>query len=104
MNAHDQQPGQFCHYPPCVAEEVDVTEQAEDGITRYVVRNRVTSRYFLLKSPEYSVFRQLDGSQTAEEIARGGRSGSGPRVSPGALTKFLSRLDSTDLLARGGAG
>ncbi|HKG22606.1 MAG TPA: hypothetical protein VKC34_11955, partial [Blastocatellia bacterium] len=104
MNAHDQQPGQFCHYPPCVAEEVDVTEQAEDGITRYVVRNRVTARYFLLKSPEYSVFRQLDGSQTAEEIARGGRSGVGPRVSPGALTKFLSRLDSTDLLARGGAG
>lgn len=104
MNAHDQQSGQFCFYPPRVSEEVDVTEQAEDGVTRFVVRNRVTSRYFLLKSPEYSVFRQFDGAQSLEMIAAGGRSGNGPRVSRAALTKFLTKLDSTDLLARGGAG
>jgi len=102
MNARDQQPGQFCLYPPCVAEEVDVTEQVEDGITRYVVRNRVTSRYFLLKSPEYSVLQQFDGSQSLEMIAGGGRSGDGPRVTRGALARFLAKLDSTDLLARGG--
>lgn len=102
MHPHDSQTGQHCLYPPRVAEEVDVTEQTEAGATRYVVRNRVTSRYFLLKPTEYRVFCQINGAQTIAQISQGGENRTGPRVSPSAIVKFLARLDSLDLLARGG--
>lgn len=102
MRPHDPQHGQHCLYPPRVAEEVDVTQQTEAGETRYVVRNRVTSRYFLLKPTEYRVFCQINGAQTINQIAQGGESGAGPRVSTAGIVKFLARLDSLDLLGRGG--
>jgi putative peptide zinc metalloprotease protein len=92
----------YCIYPPTISEDVDVTEQNDSDIPRYVVRNRLTSRYFLLKSPEYRVFQQIDGKQTLAEISAGGADGKAPKVSLAALTKFLSKLDSLGLLARGG--
>lgn len=103
MQPHEQHQGEYLLYPPRVADYVDVTEQAEQGITRYVVRNSLTSRYFLLKQPEYRIFRQIDGKQTLAAITRGGSSGDGLRVSKAALIRFLARLDSLGLLARGGA-
>ena len=101
MSTAPSQNDNYCFYPPRIADEVDVTEQVEGGQTRYVVRNTRTSRYFLLKPPEYMVFRQIDGSQSVNEISLGGRAQSGPRVSRAALIKFLSRLDSFGLLAVG---
>jgi putative peptide zinc metalloprotease protein len=101
MDAHDPQ-GFYCIYPPRVVEEVDVTEQTEGGVTRFVIRNSATARYFILKRPEYEVFRNFDGVQTVPEIARGGAGGGGPRVAQDALLRFLTTLESLDLLARGG--
>jgi putative peptide zinc metalloprotease protein len=92
----------YCIYPPNISEDVDVTEQNDSDIPRYVVRNRLTSRYFLLKSPEYKVFQQIDGKQTLAEISAGGVNGKAPKVSLAALSKFLGKLDSLGLLARGG--
>ncbi|HJQ70084.1 MAG TPA: efflux RND transporter periplasmic adaptor subunit [Blastocatellia bacterium] len=103
MSTAPSQNDSYCLYPPRVADEVDVTEQVEDGLTRYVVRNTRTSRYFLLKTAEYQVFRRIDGAHSLNEISRGGRDSSGPRVSRAALVKFLSRLESLGLLAAGGA-
>jgi putative peptide zinc metalloprotease protein len=104
MHSHDQTDGAYCLYPPRVADGVDVTEQVEAGATRYVVRNTATARYFLLKPPEYQVFCRIDGAQPLSEISRGGRDAKGPRVSPQALSKFLEKLDSLGLIARGGGG
>ncbi len=103
MSTAPSQNDSYCFYPPCIADEVDVTEQIEDGLTRYVIRNRRTSRYFLLKPAEYQVFRQINGAQSVIGISGGGRDSTGPRVSRPALIKFLSRLETLGLLAAGGA-
>ncbi|HXG68200.1 MAG TPA: efflux RND transporter periplasmic adaptor subunit, partial [Blastocatellia bacterium] len=73
-----------------------------EGVTRYVVRNAATGRYFLLKEPEYQVFCRFDGARTLPDIAKGDPIGKGPRVAPAALVKFLAKLDSLGLIARGG--
>lgn len=92
----------FCYYPPRLSADVDVTEQRDAEGVRYVVRNRATARYFLLKPTEYQIFRQLDGKVSLSELAAGGSDGSGPRVSLAGLGRFLSRLDALGLLAYGG--
>ena len=103
MDTQEPQTAPYCLYPPRLAQEVDITEQTEAGIARYVVRNAATSRYFILKLPEYSVLRQFDGTLSLPEVARGGPQANGPRVALPALVRFLGKLDSLGLLARGGA-
>src|SRR5437868_14833691 len=97
MHPSDKSTGLYCSYPPRIAAEVDVTEQHEAQSARYVVRNRATSRYFLLKPAEYAFFRRIDGSLSADEIAA---PSTGPRASRAAIVKFLSKLDSLGLLDR----
>jgi putative peptide zinc metalloprotease protein len=102
MSTAPSQNDSYCFYPPRIADEVDITEQVEGELTRYVIRNTRTARYFQLKPAEYQVFCQIDGTQSVTEISLGGRNAAAPRVSRAALTKFLSRLDSFGLLAVGG--
>lgn len=102
MDYPEQQSGPYCLYPPRIAAVVDITEQIEAGITRYVVRNAATGRYFLIKQPEYRVLSQFNGTLTLTEVAGGGHQATGPRVSRPTLVKFLSKLDSLGLLERGG--
>src|SRR5262252_2118600 len=72
--------GAFCVYPPRIVEKVDVTEQTEGETVRYVVRNRASSRYFLLKRTEFQVFNRIDGGKVLNQIALP-ESGDGPRAS-----------------------
>lgn len=102
MDAPLLQADPFCLYPPRLASEVDITEQLGAGSPRYLVRNAATSRYFILKQPEYSLLRQLDGTLTLNQVAGGGPQATGPRVSLPALVRFLAKLDSLGLLARAG--
>ena len=102
MDTPQPQSGPYCLYPPRIAQDVDITEQIENGVTRYVVRNAATSRYFILKQPEYNVLSQFDGTLTLADVARGGPQANCPRVSLPALVGFIGRLDSLGLLARGG--
>jgi putative peptide zinc metalloprotease protein len=102
MDTQEQQAGPFCLYPPRLDREVDITEQIEEGVARYVVRNVATARYFILKQPEYRVLSQFDGALTLSDVASGGLQANGPRVSLPALVRFLGKLDSLGLLARGG--
>src|SRR5439155_10666712 len=99
----ERQSGPYCLYPPRIAPDVDITEQIEAGVTRYVVRNAATSRYFLIKQTEYSILNQFDGTLTLAEVAGGGPQANGPRCSRPTLVKFLSKLDSLGLLERAGA-
>src|SRR6266404_184817 len=103
MDTQELQSGPYCLYPPRLAQEVDITEQIEASVTRYVVRNAANSRYFILKQPEYRVLRQFDGNLTLSDVAGGGPQGDCPRVSLPALVRFVGRLDSLGLLARGGS-
>src|ERR1051325_3166769 len=93
----------YCLYPPAVTKTLDITEQIDDGSIRYVIRNRVTSRYFQLKPPEFRIFQDINGSHNLITIAKGGPDNSSPNVSLPALIKFLAKLDALGLLARGGA-
>jgi len=102
MQIDDAEVGTHCLYPPRVVAEVDVTEQVEGDQTRYVVRNRATARYFLLKPIEYQIFRRFEGEYTPAEIALGEGQESGPRPSLQSLIKFLTKLDSLGLIARSG--
>jgi hypothetical protein len=102
MQIDDAEVGIHCLYPPRVVAEVDVTEQVEGDQTRYVVRNIATARYFLFKPIEYQIFRRFDGAYTPAEISAGQGQESGPRPSLQSVIKFLTKLDSMDLIARGG--
>jgi putative peptide zinc metalloprotease protein len=102
MLKDEQHHSPYCIYPPAIAKEVDVTEQIDGDTVRYVIRNQTTSRYFQLKAAEYKVFRQINGQQYPTDIAAGGLTNSAPKVSLPALIKFLGKLDSLHLLARGG--
>src|SRR5262249_34961826 len=93
--------GPFCVYPPQVLNQVDVTEQTEGETTSYVVRDRANSRYFLLKRTEFQVFNRIDGTRRLDQIAAPDNGG-GPPASRQAVIRFLGRLDSLGLLARGG--
>ena len=104
MQMDDAEVGNYCLYPPRVAAEVDVTEQVEGGQTRYVVRNRATARYFLLKPTEYRIFRSFDGAYTPTEIAARQGEESGPHPPLQSLIKFLTKLDLFGLIARSGGG
>jgi len=101
MDPRQQQFGAFCHYPPQLAPEVDITARVDADAIRYVLRNTVTSRYFIIKQPEFSVLKQFDGTLTVSDIANGGPLGNGPRVATPILVRFLAKLDSLGLLARG---
>ena len=103
MHTPLQHDGPYCLYPPRLAREVDITEHIEAGATRYVVRNLRSSRYFILKQPEYRILSQFDGTLPLPEVAAGGAQSTGPRVSLPALVRFLGKLDSLGLLAGGGS-
>ena len=98
---HSDSTGAYCFFPPRLGDQVDVTEQADGDRLRYVIRNRATSRYFLLKQAEYQIFQRIDGIHGIEAIASA-PNGAGPRASLDAITRFLAKLDSFGLLARGG--
>lgn len=91
----DIPPAEFCVYPPLVAADVDVTERLEGGEVCGIVRRRPSSRYFLLRHNEYQLFCDIDGCHTVVELA-------GQKIAPGAVVRFLSKLDSLGVLARGG--
>src|SRR5215831_17722103 len=103
MKPLQQQFGAYCLYPPQLAQEVDITARVDQDAIRYIIRNLATSRYFALKQTEFNVLKQFDGTQTLTDVASGGPLGSGPRVSVPTLVRFLTKLDSLGLLARGGA-
>jgi putative peptide zinc metalloprotease protein len=102
MDKQEQLAGPYCLYPPRLADEVDITEQIEGGVPRYVVRNAATSRYFILKQPEYRILSQFDGTLALCDIERAGPQAAGPRVSLPTLVRFLGKLDSLGLLSHGG--
>jgi len=103
MDPQHHQLGAFCHYPPKLAHEVDITERVDPDGTRYIVRNTATSRYFILKQTEFSILSQFDGEQTVSNVASGLSTGTNPRVAIPTLVRFLTKLDSFGLLARGGS-
>src|SRR5580693_4723507 len=102
MHTDDSTTGPYCLYPAQLGEQVDVTKQGEGDDARYIIRNRTTSRYFLLRAAEYQIFQRIDGQNEIDQICIPTRGG-GPKASRQAVVKFLSRLDSFGLLARGGA-
>src|SRR5579862_8626636 len=104
MSPDETQAGLSCFYPPRIASAVDVTEQTENGSTRYIIRNRSTARYFILKRPEYQVFQRIDGTRRLDQIAGSDpdsdKNDSGPRASRQAAVNFLAKLDSLGLIDR----
>jgi putative peptide zinc metalloprotease protein len=94
--------GSHCLYPPRVLFEVDITERIEGDQTRYIVRNRAAARYFLFKPTEYQIFRHFDGAHTLAEIVGGPQEESEPGPSLQSVIRFLTKLDSLGLIARGG--
>ena len=103
MDPQLQQFGAFCHYPPKLAPEVDITERVDPDGTRYIVRNTATSRYFILKQTEFNILDQFDGLQAVPDVAGGLSLGTNPRAAIPTLVRFLTKLDSFGLLARGGS-
>jgi putative peptide zinc metalloprotease protein len=102
MQVDEEVVGAHCLYPPRVLDEIDITERIEGDHTRYIVRNRAAARYFLFKPTEYQIFRQFDGTHTLVEIVDGQREESEPRPSRQSVIKFLTKLDTLGLIARGG--
>jgi multidrug efflux pump subunit AcrA (membrane-fusion protein) len=102
MNKGDEANLPYCIYPPAISDGVGVTKLVDDNTVRYILKNNHTSRYFQLKTPEFLIFQQINGCQDLADIAKGGEENTSPKVTLKSLIKFLSKLDSLNLLARGG--
>jgi putative peptide zinc metalloprotease protein len=89
----------YCAWPPQIAADVEVSEQQDGARPVFIVSSASVGRYLLLRTVEYRVLRLLDekhapGAVCDEFLRRHGAS-----LTRATLTKFLSRLDETGILA-----
>ena len=59
----------YCHYPPLVAADVDVTQASphSNGVRTYIVGAHAAGRYILLRETEYQVLSLLGRSLTPND-------------------------------------
>lgn len=100
----EAEPLALCDYPPRAEIEVGSQGIPHDGTSprdgnRYVVKGRCSQRYFSVGVHEYRLLGLIDGTRTIDDLAT--HDLGGPRPSRTALIRFLARLDSLGVLARG---
>src|SRR5262245_12863098 len=89
----------YCAYPPLIAPDVEITEQDDGDRRAFIIGPASTGRYLLIRNVEYRVLQMFDGGLTPEAVCREFRRRHGGALTLATLTKFLTRLDETGILA-----
>lgn len=90
---------EYCHYPPQIASDVEVSEQRDGGHPAFTVGSAATGRYILLRATEHNVQRLLGQSLSPNAVCDEFKRQYGGTLSLPTLTSFLTRLDEVGLLA-----
>ena len=89
----------YCTYPPCVATDVEVTEDRDGGRPAYIVGSTAVGRYLLLGTTEHNVLKLLNQSLAPRELCEEFKRRHGATLSLATLVKFLARLYDAGILA-----
>jgi multidrug resistance efflux pump len=89
----------YCAYPPRIAVDVEIGEQRDGDRPAFVVGSASMGRYLLLRTAEYRALRLLGEGLTPAAICMEFGQRYGGTLTLTTLTKFLTRLDETGILA-----
>jgi putative peptide zinc metalloprotease protein len=89
----------FCAWPPQIAADVEIAEQRDGDRQAYIIGSASAGRYLLLRTMEYRVLRLLDEKCPPVAVCGEFKRQHGGTLTLATLTKFLSRLDETGVLA-----
>jgi hypothetical protein len=89
----------YCDYPPRIAVDVEIGEQRDGDRPAFVVASSSVGRYLLLRTAEYRALQLLGEGLTPAAICMEFSQRYGGTLTLTTLTKFLTRLDETGILA-----
>ncbi len=89
----------FTVYPPKPADDLEMAEQPDGERVVWVVGSAAVGRYILLGETERKVLLLVDGQRTPQQICEAFQTEHGGKLSLATLTKFLTKLDQTGILA-----
>jgi len=89
----------YCAYPPQIAVDVEIGEQRDGDRPAFVVGSSSVGRYLLLRTAEYRVLQLLGEGLMPAAICMEFRQRYGATLTLTTLTKFLTRLDETGIIA-----
>lgn len=89
----------YCVYPPQPADDLEMAEQPDGERVVWVVGSASIGRYLLLGEIERQVLLLIDGQRTPLQICEAFQTQHGGKLSLVTLTKFLTKLDQTGILA-----
>ena len=89
----------YCVYPPSLAADLEMAAQPDSERVVWVAGSAAVGRYLLLGETERKVLALLDGQRTPAQICAVFQTEHGGKLSLATLTKFLTKLDQTGVLA-----
>jgi putative peptide zinc metalloprotease protein len=89
----------YCAWPPQIATDVEIAEQQDGDRPAFIISSASVGRYLLLRTMEYRVLRLLDGKRAPAAVCNEFLRQRGGTLTLATLTKFLTRLDETGVLA-----
>lgn len=89
----------YCDYPPQPTADLEMAEQPDGERVVWVVGSASVGRYILLGETERKVLMLIDGQRTPPQICEAFLNEHGGKLGLPTLTKFLTKLDQTGILA-----
>ncbi|MBL8189499.1 MAG: hypothetical protein JNK38_15930, partial [Acidobacteria bacterium] len=89
----------YCAYPPQPADDLEFAEQQDGERVVWMVGAASVGRYVMLGAVERNVLLLIDGQRTPQQICETFLTEYGGKLSLATLTKFLTKLDQTGILA-----
>lgn len=89
----------YCEYPPQSAADLEMAGQPDGDRMIWVVGAASVGRYILLGEAERKVLLLIDGQRTPQQICQAFQEQYGGKLGLATLTKFLTKLDQTGILA-----
>jgi putative peptide zinc metalloprotease protein len=89
----------YCKYPPQLAADVEIAEQRDGDRSAFVIGSLAAGRFLLLRETEQRVLRLLDSERSPDAVCAEFERRHGGALSLRTLTRFLSKLDESGILA-----
>ncbi|MBI1765117.1 MAG: HlyD family efflux transporter periplasmic adaptor subunit [Acidobacteria bacterium] len=89
----------YCVYPPQPAADLELAEQQDGARVVWMAGAASVGRYLMLGATERNVLALIDGTRTPPQICAAFQQQHGGNLGLAMLTKFLTKLDQTGILA-----